>query len=115
MKPGLLVALILSFALPSSGAEKLKAFAVIGLDGVPSDAGSCQQKWRTSVNRLVWIDESHLVVERFQYCSSQEPKKGKSSIEVILLDPNGHLRSMRRDDMFGLLRGPSGTLLGRSR
>lgn len=110
MKTAILAALIL-VALPSSHAEKLKAFAVIRLDALPSDAGSCQAKWRTSSNRLLWIDEGHLAVQRLQYCSSQEPKKSQPSIELILLDTHGHLSSIRREEMFGPLRGPGGTLL----
>jgi hypothetical protein len=111
MKLGILVVLILVGALPASGAEELKAFAAVRLETISDDAGSCQGKWRTSTNRLIWIDESHLAVQRLQYCSSQEPKNRKSSMEVVLLDTNGHLNSIRRMDMFGPLRGPSGTLL----
>jgi hypothetical protein len=107
----ILVILFLAYALPALGAEKLKAFASVDLDAIATDAGTCPVKWRTSTNRLLWIDQSHLAVQRFQYCSSQEPKSRKSSMEVVLIETNGHLDSIRRDEMFGPLRGPNGTLL----
>lgn len=107
----ILVILLLAYALPALGAEKPKAFASVDLGATATDAGTCSVKWRTSVNRLFWVDQNHLAVQRLQYCSSEEPKSRKSSVEVLLVETNGHVGSIRRDEMFGPLRGPNGTLL----
>ena len=107
----ILVILFLTSALPALGAEKLKAFASVDLDATVTDAGTCAAKWKTFTNRLLWIDQSHLAVQRLQYCYSQDSKSPKSSLEVVLVETNGHRDSIRRDEMFGPLRGPNGTLL----
>ncbi len=111
MKVRILAILFLAYALPAPGAEKLKAFASVDLNATATDAGTCPPKWRTITNRLLWIDQSHLAVQRLQACYSQDPKRPRSSLEIVLIEANGHLNSIRRDEMFGPLRGPNGTLL----
>src|SRR4051794_31393292 len=107
----ILVILFLASALPAPCAEKLKAFATVDLDTAVTDAGSCASKWKTFTDRLLWIDHSHLAVQRLQYCYSADSKSPKSSLELVLVGTDGHRNSIRRDEMFGPIRGPNGTLI----
>src|SRR5271170_6481366 len=100
---------LLFCSLGPAAAVAPKQFQEVSLVDAKQDAIGCEAKWTSFVNRLVWIDETHLVAWLLRSCWSHEPKDIKSERELMFFDTAGHLNTLRHDDTFGVLRGPSGT------
>jgi hypothetical protein len=111
MKIQSLIVLFLVCCPLALSARGPKPFEVVDLTNVKGDASGCDVKWTNLVNRVVWIDDGHLVAWLLTSCYSHEPKDRKSQEKLVFIDTNEHVRSIRRDDAFAVLRGPAGTVL----
>jgi hypothetical protein len=107
---GLLVVLFVCCS-SAFGAGRPKPFRSVDLDAIKGNASDCGVKLRGLTNRVVWIDDEHLLAWLFKFCDTNDPKDRRSQQGLALIDMSGRVRSIQLDDLSEILRGPAGTLL----
>jgi hypothetical protein len=88
---------------------QLKPFATVNLNIDKGNVGGCDAKW--TINRSVWIDEEHLVARLLRSCRISNSKHWKTEEELAFIDTRARVRTVSKDKVFAVMRGPSGTLL----
>ncbi len=110
MKNQTLTILLLACCHPAFSSETPKPFRTIGLDAIKRDPAGCDRNWTPSLNRMIWIDEDHLVGSLSYRCNNADPKARKIQVELAVFDTKGQARG-RVDPITSIARGPAGTVV----
>jgi hypothetical protein len=111
MMKKMLTILALTFCFASGMANPVKPVKTVDLRSFHPEASECDGKWIVSPNRVLWMDNEHLVAWLTSYCASHDRRKIRFINELVFIDSTGLAKALQQADMSLISRGPGDSVL----